>query len=179
MRKIISGLFISLDGVVEAPDQWHFPYFDDEMGAAVQAMMDGSDAMLLGRRSYEEFASYWPTSTDDFADYMNGTPKYVVSNTLTSADWQNSTLVSGDVVKELSRIKEQPGGNLSITGSGTLVVSLLRAGLLDELHLLVHPIVVGSGKRLFDDGAQVPLKLVDSQTFGTGVLNLTYARADS
>ena len=179
MRKIIAGMFIALDGVVEAPDQWHFPYFDDEMGAAVQSMMDGSDAMLLGRRSYEEFASYWPTSTDDFADYMNGTPKYVVSNTLTSADWQNSTLVSGDVVKELSRIKEQPGGNLSITGSGTLVVSLLRAGLLDELHLLVHPIVVGSGKRLFGDGAQVPLKLVDSQTFGTGVLNLTYVRADS
>jgi dihydrofolate reductase len=179
MRKIISGLFISLDGVVEAPDQWHFPYFDDDMGGAVQSMMDGSDAMLLGRKSYEEFASYWPTSTDDFADYMNGTPKYVVSNTLTSADWQNSTLVSGDVVKELSRIKEEPGGNLSITGSGTLVASLLREGLLDELHLLVHPIVVGSGKRLFADGAQVPLKLTDSQTFGSGVLNLTYVRADS
>ena len=110
---------------------------------------------------------------------MNGTPKYVVSNTLTSADWQNSTLVNGDVVKELARIKEQPGGNLSITGSGTLVASLLRAGLLDELHLLVHPIVVGTGKRLFADGAQVPLKLTDSQTFSTGVLNLTYVRADS
>jgi dihydrofolate reductase len=179
MRKIVSGLFISLDGVVEAPDQWHFPYFDDEMGAAVQSMMDASDAMLLGRRSYEEFAAYWPTSTDDFAGYMNGTPKYVVSNTLTSADWQNSTLIRGDVVKELARIKEQPGGNLSITGSGTLVASLLREGLLDELHLLLHPIVVGSGKRLFADGAQVPLKLADSQTFGTGVLNLTYVRADS
>jgi dihydrofolate reductase len=179
MRKIISGLFISLDGVVEAPDQWHFPYFNDEMGNAVQSMMNDGDAMLLGRRTYEEFAAYWPTSTDDFAEHMNGTPKYVVSNTLTSADWQNSTLVSGDVMKELAELKQQPGGNLSMTGSGTLVTSLLREGLLDELHLLVHPIVVGSGKRLFDDGAQVPLRLTTSQTFSTGVLHLTYERAES
>jgi dihydrofolate reductase len=179
MRKIVSGLFISLDGVVEAPDQWHFPYFNEEMGNAVQSMMGSSEAMLLGRRTYEEFAAYWPTSTDDIADYMNGTQKYVVSNTLPSAEWQNSTLVSGDVIKELARLKEQPGGSLGITGSGTLVRSLLRAGLLDELHLLVHPIVVGSGKRLFDDGPQVPLRLTDSQIFSTGVLNLTYQRADS
>jgi dihydrofolate reductase len=179
MRKIISGLFISLDGVVEAPDQWHFPYFNDEMGNAVQSMMNDGDAMLLGRRTYEEFAAYWPTSTDDFAEHMNGTPKYVVSNTLTSADWQNSTLVSGDVMKELAELKQQPGGNLSMTGSGTLVTSLLREGLLDELHLLVHPIVVGSGKRLFDNGAQVPLRLTTSQTFSTGVLHLTYERAES
>jgi dihydrofolate reductase len=179
MRRIVAGLFISLDGVVEAPDQWHFPYFNDEMGGAVQAMMSNSDAMLLGRRTYEEFAAYWPDSTDDFADYMNGTPKYVVSNTLTAADWQNSTLVSGDAGKELTRIKGQSGGNLSMTGSGTLVRSLLRGGILDELHLLVHPIVVGTGKRLFDDGPQVPLRLTDSQTFSTGVLYLTYERADS
>jgi dihydrofolate reductase len=177
MRKIVAGLFISLDGVVEAPDQWHFPYFNEEMGEAVQSMMGSSEAMLLGRRTYEEFAAYWPNSTDDFAEYMNGTPKYVVSNTLTAAEWQNSTLISGDVVKELTRIKEQPGGNLSITGSGTLVRSLLREGVLDELHLLVHPIVVGAGKRLFDDGPQVPLRLADSQTFSTGVLNLTYEPA--
>jgi dihydrofolate reductase len=179
MRKIVSGLFISLDGVVEAPDQWHFPYFNEEMGDAVQSMMGSGEAMLLGRRTYEEFAAYWPNSTDDIAGHMNGTPKYVVSNTLTSAEWQNSTLVSGDVSKELARLKEQPGGNLSITGSGTLVRSLLREGLLDELHLLVHPIVVGSGKRLFDDGPQVPLRLTDSQTFSTGVLHLTYEPAPS
>jgi dihydrofolate reductase len=177
MRKIVAGLFISLDGVVEAPDQWHFPYFNDEMGAAVQSMMDSSEAMLLGRRTYEEFAAYWPNSTDDFAHRMNGTPKYVVSNTLTAAAWQNSTLISGDVVKELTRIKEEPGGNLSITGSGTLVRSLLREGLLDELHLLMHPIVVGTGKHLFDDGPQVPLRLADSRAFSTGVLDLTYEPA--
>jgi dihydrofolate reductase len=179
MRKIVSGLFISLDGVVEAPDQWHFPYFNDEMGNAVQSMMDTGGAMLLGRRTYEEFASYWPNSTDDFAGHMNDTPKYVVSNTLASAEWKNSTLVSGDVGGELARLKEQDGGNLNITGSGTLVRSLLREGLLDELHLLVHPIVVGSGKRLFDDGPTVPLRLTDSQTFSTGVLHLTYERAGS
>lgn len=179
MRKITAGLFISLDGVVEAPDKWHFPYFNDEMGAAVGAMMGGNDAMLLGRRTYEEFAAHWPTSTDDFADHMNGTRKYVVSTTLTSADWQNSTLINGDVNAELARLKEQPGGNLGISGSGTLVASLLRAGLLDELHLLVHPLVVGSGKRLFADGSPVPLRLTGSQTFSTGVLYLTYERAES
>jgi dihydrofolate reductase len=179
MRKIVAGLFISLDGVVEAPDKWHFPYFNDEMGGAVQAMTSGNDAMLLGRRTYEEFAAYWPTSTDDFAGYMNGTQKYVVSNTLSTAEWQNSTLVTGDVFAELARLKEGPGGNLGITGSGTLVRSLLRQGLLDELHLLLHPIVVGAGKRLFDDGAQVPLRLTASETFGSGVLNLTYERADT
>ncbi|MCW6009620.1 dihydrofolate reductase family protein [Micromonospora sp. CPCC 205371] len=177
MRKIVAGFFISLDGVVEAPETWHFPYFNDEMGGAVQAMM--GEAMLLGRRTYEGFAEYWPNSTDEFADHMNNTPKYVVSQTLTSADWQNSTLISGDVVKELTRLKEEPGGTISTTGSGTLVVSLLREGLIDELHLLLHPIVVGSGKRLFDDGAQVPLRLIDSKTFSTGVLHLVYERADS
>jgi dihydrofolate reductase len=179
MRKIVSGLFISLDGVVEAPQTWHFPYFDDEMGAAVGALMSSGEAMLLGRRTYEEFASYWPTATDEMADQMNGTPKYVVSTTLTSADWQNSTLINGDVAKELTRLKEEPGGNLNITGSATLVRSLLREGLLDELHLLVHPLVVGSGLRLFDDGPQVPLRLTGSQTFGSGVVHLTYERAQA
>lgn len=179
MRKIISGLFISLDGVVEAPEQWHFPYFDDEMGTAVQAMMESGEEMLLGRHTYEGFAAFWPTSTDDVAERMNGTRKYVVSNTLTSADWQNSTLIRGNVYKEIAELKEQPGGNLGMSGSGTLVRSLLREGLLDELHLLVHPIVVGSGKRLFDDGPQVPLRLAESRTFGSGVLYLTYTRADS
>jgi dihydrofolate reductase len=179
MRKIVSGLFISLDGVVQTPDQWHFPYFNDEMGAAVGSLMASGDAMLLGRRTYEEFAAYWPTSTDDFADHMNNTPKYVVSNTLTSAQWQNSTLISGDVNNELAQLKDQPGGNLNITGSGTLVRSLLRQRLLDELHLLLHPIVVGNGTRLFDDGPQVPLHLTNSQTFSTGVLHLTYQPAPS
>lgn len=180
MRKIVAGLFISLDGVVESPDQWHFPYFNDEMGAAVDAVMTAADTMLLGRQTYQEFASYWPNQTSDvpLADYMNDIPKLVVSTTLATVAWQNSTLIKGDVAEELTRLKQLPGKNISITGSGTLVRSLLRDNLLDELSLLVHPIVVGRGKRLFDDmGAQVALKLVDSRTLSTGVLSLTYAPA--
>ena len=183
MRKIVAGLFISLDGVFESPDQWHFPYFNDEMGEAIESQMADSDAMLLGRVTYEEFAAYWPTQTSDgevgeMANFMNDTPKYVVSKTLTSAEWKNSTLIDGARIgEELTRLKQQPGKNLSITGSGTLVRSLLRDGLLDELRLLIHPIVVGHGKHLFDEGDQVPLTLVDSKTFSTGVLALTYQRA--
>ena len=183
MRKIVSGLFISLDGVAEAPDQWHFPYFNDEMGAAVDALMQAADTMLLGRVTYEEFAGYWPQQSNDevdIADYMNNTPKLVVSNTLDTLDWQNSTLISGDVAGQLRELKQQPGKNIGITGSISLVRSLLRDGLLDELQLLVHPIAVGSGKRLFEDGgSQTPLTLVDSKTFSTGVLHLTYHPAST
>jgi dihydrofolate reductase len=183
MRKIIAGLFLSLDGVYEAPDQWHFPYFNDEMGAAVGELMAAADTMLLGRVTYEEFAGYWPQqSSDDVdaADFMNNTPKLVVSNSLkTPLAWQNSTLISGDVGAELTKLKQQPGKNISITGSGTLVRTLLRDGLLDELRLLVHPIVIGSGKkRLFPaENEQELLELVDAQTFSTGVLYLTYQPA--
>src|SRR5215208_927000 len=111
VRKIVAGLFLSLDGVYEAPDQWHFPYFNDEMGAAVGGQMQNSDTMLLGRVTYEEFAGYWPDHADDpdIGAFMNDTPKLVVSNTLTSLDWKNSTLVAGDVAGQLTAIKAQPG----------------------------------------------------------------------
>ncbi len=183
MRKIVAGLFMSLDGVFESPEQWHFPYFNDEMGEAVGSQMAGSDCMLLGRVTYDEFAAYWPAQTSDgeageMADFMNETPKYVVSSTLQAADWQNTTLIDGaNAAAELTKLKQQPGKDISITGSGTLVRTLLRDGLLDELRLLVHPIVVGHGKRLFEEGDQIPLTLVDSKTFGTGVLALTYHKA--
>ena len=180
MRKIVAGLFISLDGVVESPEQWHFPYWSDEMGEAIGSQMAASDAMLLGRVTYQEFASYWPQQGSDveMADYMNGARKYVVSTTLTSADWQNSTLINGDVNAALTALKQEPGKDIAITGSGTLVRTLLRDGLLDELRLLVHPVVVGRGKRLFPDGVeQMGLQLADSQTFPTGVLYLTYQPA--
>jgi dihydrofolate reductase len=181
MRKIVAGLFISLDGVVESPDQWHLPYFNEEAGQTVQTQMDAADAMLLGRVTYQEFAGYWPTAPadDPITAQMNNTPKYVVSTTLDSADWQNSTLIKGDVAEELARLKQQPGKNIGITGSATLVRSLLREGLLDELHLLVHPIVVGHGKRLFEpEDGTIPLKLTDSRTFSTGVVHLTYQPAE-
>jgi len=180
MRKIVAGLFISLDGVVESPGEWHFPYFNDEMGEAVTAQMAAADTMLLGRRTYEEFAAYWPhqPSSVEPADHMNNTPKLVVSTTLKTLDWRNSTLIDRDVAETLTRLKQQPGKNIATTGSATLVRSLLRDGVLDELHLLVHPIVVGAGKRLFEDGiGRVPLTLVESKTFSTGVLSLTYAPA--
>jgi dihydrofolate reductase len=180
MRKIVAGLFISLDGVVEAPDQWHFPYWSDEMGEAVGSQMAAADTMLLGRVTYQEFAAYWPHQGSEVegADYMNTTPKLVVSTTLDRLEWQNSTLIRGNVVEELTRLKQQPGKDISITGSATLVRSLLRDDLLDELRLLVHPIVVGHGKRLFEhEGNQKALQLVESKTFSTGVLYLTYQPA--
>lgn len=183
MRKIVAGTFLSLDGVMESPDQWHFPYFDDAMGEAVGSQVAEADAMLLGRVTWQEFASYWPEQPDnaDGADFMNGMQKYVVSTTLQSADdWQNSTLLDGtNFVAEIQRLKNLPGKNINVTGSAKLVQSLLREQLLDELKLLVHPIVVGNGKRLLDgDLGQTPLKLTDSQIFDSGVLYLTYQPAD-
>jgi dihydrofolate reductase len=182
MRKIVAGLFVSLDGVFEAPDKWHFPYFNDEMGAAIGAAIEEGDSMLLGRVTYEEFAGFWPNQSadDPFTAIMNNTPKYVVSTTLSQLDWQNSTLVDGNnVVEEITKLKNQPGKNINITGSGTLVRNLLHDGLLDELRLFLHPIVVGAGKRLFPaDYAQTPLKLANSSTFSTGVLNLAYVPPD-
>jgi dihydrofolate reductase len=187
MRKVIASELMSLDGVMESPDKWHFPYFNDEMGTEIGAAMATADAMLLGRVTYQEFAAFWPSqnseSSEDqeFADYMNNTPKFVVSTTLEEPlEWNNSTLIKGNVAEEITRLKQQPGGDISITGSGTLVRSLLAEDLLDELRLMVHPLVVGRGKRLFEEGGgQKALKLVDSKTFGTGVLYLTYQPTQS
>ena len=177
MRKIVASFFMSLDGVVEAPDQWHFPYFSDEMGAAVGALMAESDAMMMGRVTYDAWAAYWPGKTDKddpFADFINNIRKYVVSSTLDTAEWQNSTLVSGDLTEEITKLKRQPGKTIGISGSTNLVRSLMRHGLLDELRLLVHPIVVGKGQRLFEEGLEIPMKLTSSETFPTGVLSLAY-----
>ncbi|MFF5207146.1 dihydrofolate reductase family protein [Streptosporangium sp. NPDC000396] len=177
MRKIVAAFFMSLDGVVEAPQNWHFPYFNEEMGEAVGAQASEADAMLLGRRTYEEFAAHWADKGSDvpFADHINNTTKFVVSSTLETAEWRNSTLIRDDVAGEIAELKQQPGKNILVNGSATLVRSLLRDNLLDELRLLVHPIIVGSGQRLFADGAeQKGLKLIESKTFSTGVLSLAY-----
>jgi dihydrofolate reductase len=182
VRKITSYFFISLDGVVESPDKWHFPYFDEEMGEAVSAGFATADAMLMGRVLYDEWAAYWPEHADEpFGDVMNSMKKYVVSNTLHAAEWQNTELISGDVARTLTDLKASEGGDITMSGSATTVRWLLREGLLDELNLLVHPIAVGDGlARLFPpDESSIPLELRSAQTFKTGVLNLKYVPAQA
>jgi dihydrofolate reductase len=179
MGSIKSSLFISLDGVIESPETWHFDYFNDEMGAAVGALMAGNDATLLGRQTYDEFAGYWPNADPDepITGQMNASRKYVVSSTLTDPAWENSIVVSGDVKAELTKLKHD--NHLGTTGSATLVRWMLERQLVDELHLLIHPVVVGHGKKLFADGAKVPLRLVSATTFSTGVLHVVYGPAEA
>ena len=166
MRKVVSGLFISLDGVTQDPHKWQFDGFDNDMEAAMQALIESQDTVLLGRVTYQEWESYWPTSPHEpFAHFINNTPKYVVSTTLDKTEWKNSTLLKGDFREEITRMKQQSGKNIGVAGSPTLVQSLLQNDLLDELILSVHPVVVGSGKRLFTDGNSLKrLKLVGTKT---------------
>jgi dihydrofolate reductase len=182
MRKVVAAEFLSLDGVMESPDKWHFPYFNEEIGQAVEEGFAAADAMLMGRVNYEEWAAFWPgqdPEVNPMAAQMNSMQKYVVSTTLEEPlSWQNSTLIGEDVGEEIGRLKQGEGGDIVISGSGALVRSLLQYGLLDELKLMIHPVVVGGGKRLFEDfGEHKALELVDSQTFATGVVYLTYRPA--
>ncbi len=186
MRKIVAGVFISLDGVVEAPDQWHFPYFNDEMGAAVDATLGRADTMLFGRKTYDSFAGAWPereaAGGEDahFAKVLGDVRKIVVSNQPLEFTWRNSEQLQGDFVEAVTALKNEGDGTISMSGSISVVRQLLAAGLLDELHLLMHPIAVRKGMRLFDEGEPpVPLTLVSSQTFQTGVINLVYAPAET
>ena len=177
MRKVVASLFISLDGVVESPDKWQ-EHFDEDMGEAMMEQLASQDTVLLGRVTYQEWASYWPTATTDeeFASYINSSPKYVFSTTLDNVEaWQNSTLLRGDLAQEIAQLKQQPGKNIGTAGSPSLVVSLLEQGLVDELILLVHPVVAGRGKRLFkDEGSLKRLKLLSSKATRTGTVILTY-----
>jgi dihydrofolate reductase len=187
MRKIIAGLFISLDGVVEAPDQWHFPYFNEEMGEAVGATLGASDTILLGRVTYDSFAGAWPEREKaggedaEFAKLLGDARKIVVSNQQLEFTWRNSEQLEGDLVEAVTALKNEPGDKkIAMSGSVSIVRQLLTAGLLDELHLLVHPIAVRKGMRLFDESDErLALKLLSSETFKTGVLNLVYGPAES
>jgi dihydrofolate reductase len=182
MRKMVASILMTLDGVVESPEKWQLRYFDNELGELIDAAAANADAMLLGRRTYEEFAAFWPSQNgnEPMAEYMNDTPKHVVSTTLTELEWRNSSLISGNVAVAVDALKRQAGGNIQIYGSPTLVRSLLRDGLIDELGLLVHPIIVGGGKRLFENANYgTALRLVGSRTLGSGVLALRYAPAAS
>lgn len=176
MGRIVSNFFISLDGVVERPDQWHFPYFDDAMGEIVGAGMATSRAWLMGRRLYDDWSGYWPGQGPDapFSEFINTTPKYVLSTTLQDPSWNNTTVVSEDVAERLREIKQSTDGDIGMSGSATTVRWLLANGLLDELALLVHPIAVGSGQRLFEDTPTQPLRLLHSQALDSGVLHLRY-----
>jgi dihydrofolate reductase len=180
MKKLISHFFISLDGVVESPDKWSFEYFNEELGAEVAKVPEEMDTILMGRVLYQEWSQYWPTHEghdDAFAAFINNVPKFVVSTTLDRADWNNTTVIRGDLAEEIGALKDQPGRNIGMSGSATLVRSLLKAGLLDELRLSVHPIVVASGQRLFDGLTdRLPLELVDTKPTSTGVVTLTYHR---
>lgn len=179
MRKIVAGLYVSLDGVVEAPERWTGPYFDEELGQIVGALIAAGDTLLLERVTYQTFAAAFGGQAGGMADTMNAIPKVVVSATLQRAEWQHSTLITGNVAEAIARLKAQSGKQINMSGSATLVGRLLRQGLLDELNLLVMPVLVGHGKRLFE-GEEEPaaLRLAASQALGNGVLHLVYRPAE-
>jgi dihydrofolate reductase len=187
MRKITAGLFISLDGVVEEPGDWHFPYFNEEMGAAVDQQLGRADTLLLGRKTYDSFAGAWPereTAGDEDAEFaraLGDARKIVVSNQVLEFSWRNSEQLHGDLVEAVTALKGEPGAtDIAMSGSVSVVRQLLGAGLLDELHLFLHPIAVRRGMRLFDEGpSPIPLRLVSSTPFTTGVMYLVYAPAES
>jgi dihydrofolate reductase len=189
MGKVVVTEFVSLDGVIEAPGGgedyphggWSFKFDRGPEGDKFKfdELME-AEAQLLGRVTYEGFAAAWPSMTDEagFADKMNNMPKYVVSTTLEEAEWNNTTVLKGDVAEEVSKLKEQHSGPLLIAGSAKLTQSLMEHGLIDEYRLMVFPIVLGSGKRLFAESSDTStLKLVDSKTVGDGIAILTYERA--
>jgi dihydrofolate reductase len=173
---------MSLDGVIEGPGPgddfelagWTMPYWDDDIAAFADTTMQAADALLLGRVTYQGFAGAFAENTSPDAEVMNAYRKYVVSTTLERADWANSSLITGNVVEEVIRLKQQEGRDIGMSGSGTLVRSLLQHNLIDELNLLIYPVVLGRGKRLFGDGLNVNLQLTQSTTSRSGVLLTTY-----
>jgi dihydrofolate reductase len=184
MRKIFVTEFVSLDGVMEDPGGaekfvhggWTMPYWSDEICKFKFDELLASDALLLGRVTYQGFAAAWPSRTDEagFAQRMNSLPKYVVSTTLDKAEWNNSHLVKGNIAKEVSKLKQQPGQDIMVAGSNRLVHSLMQHDLVDEYRLLVYPVVLGSGKRLFGEADKATLRLVETRMFSSGVVLLRY-----
>ncbi len=188
MRKIIVLEYVTLDGVMQDPGGaetfehggWTTPYWHEEIGKFQLDRLFASDALLLGRVTYQGFAAAWPSMTDDvgFAERMNGLPKYVVSTTLSEVAWNNARLMKGNVAEEVSRLKREVGQDILIYGSGELVQTLMHHDLIDEYRLLVYPVVLGSGKRLFRDGSDKKvLRLVETKTFSSGVVVLSYQPA--
>jgi dihydrofolate reductase len=177
MRKIIVTEYLTLDGVFEEPGHWSFDFWSDEAAQYKYDELFSSDAQLLGRVTYEGFAKAWPTmeGTGDFGERMNSMPKYVVSTTLKNAAWNNTTILSNNVVEEITKLKEQAGQPILVAGSGKLVQTLMQHDLVDEYRLMVYPLILGSGKRLFPEGATaLKLQLVETKPFSSGVVVLTY-----
>ena len=185
MRKVIASEYVTLDGVMEDPGGaegfkyggWSFQFWSEEAAKYKYDELFASDALLLGRVTYQGFAAAWPTMKDtgEFGERMNSLPKYVVSTTLDKAEWNNSTIIKANVVEEVSRLKAMPGQDILIAGSGDLVHTLMQHNLIDEYRLMVHPIVLGIGKRLFREGTDaLKLQLVDTKTFSSGVVVLAY-----
>lgn len=179
MRKLKAWLYVTLDGVVEAPEDWVLP--DERMFEEQTADYAASDALLLGRRTYELFAGSWPQrgSDEPNADWMNNTRKYVASDTLESPEWQNTTVLEDDLGEAVSRLKQEDGEDIMLNGSATLLRSLLGAGLADELRLFLHPVVLGSGDRLFEKAEdRIGLELSECHAYDNGVVSLTYQPAE-
>ncbi len=174
MRKVIVSEYVTLDGVMEEPS-WTAPYWSEEIAAFKFDELFASDALLLGRVTYQGFAAAWPSMTDEqgFADRMNRLPKFVASATLKEMEW-NASLIEGDVAQNVSALKQQPGQDLLVYGSATLVNTLLVHDLVDEYRLLVYPVVLGNGKRLFNDGSKTTLRLAETKAFRSGVVALIY-----
>jgi dihydrofolate reductase len=181
MAKITAWELLSLDSVMETPEKWADAFHNDEIAEASASGRSDSGALLVGRITYEELSAHWPNQPegDPMADYINNVSKFVVSTTLEEPlEWNNSTLINENIMEEITELKRQSDQDFGIIGSGALFRSLLREGLLDELMILIHPVVLGRGKRLFeDDSTRVNLDLVDSRVFSTGVISLTYRPA--
>jgi dihydrofolate reductase len=181
MRRIVWSEYISLDGVVDEPGEWSIPYFSDDLATYKYEELLASGALLLGRVTYEGFAAAWPTMEEiegEFAVKMNTLPKYVASTTLKAAEWNNSTVIRENVPGEVAKLKRQGANDILIGGSGALARTLMEHDLIDEIRMLVHPIAVGTGKRLFEGAsAPVAVKLVDTRSFDSGVVALTYHAA--
>jgi dihydrofolate reductase len=180
MRKLFASIWMTLDGVFDADsmEHWFFPYNTDARMAYIQDVLHSTDAILFGRTTYEMLAPYWSTLHNNemgIAAKLNSAAKYVVSNTLKRADWNNSTIISENVLESVTNLKQQPGGDIHIEGSSILVNSLLEAGLIDELRILLHPYLVGSGKHIFNDSTPMTkLELVKTETLSLGVILLSY-----
>ena len=179
MRKLIIAEFLSLDGIMENP-VWSLPYWNDDIAAFKDEETSNSDALLLGRKTYEGFAAVWPGRTneeDEGAEYMNNVRKYVVTSTLDQLTWDNSRAITGDIAAEIAKLKAEDGGNLLVYGSAMLVKYLMEHDLVDVYRLLTYPIVLGKGLRLFAEGSQKKLELIESKSFESGAVALIYQPA--